>query len=368
MWLCRLIISFLPLSIRLNGHKPELNTALNASHISGTLYSRRIKQHYFSRPSLTLFVLRLLKHTNFRSPEGEFAQSTRPALTLRPSVQTDNSDHEHYFPFSLTSRATSVSGNDGYYGRQPVASEVPVEEVAKRRRPRRLTRAGEPDMEADYLHMRGWRVTSIEYKRDETVVHAELLTGLAHCRCKKCGGGEGCRSTKLIGHGLTRTQYLQHTPSDERPRRIAYHRQRYFCMSCEHTSGQPIPGIYKGTKMTRQLRRYIARQSLVEPFDKIAKRVGRSEKDIRKVFAKHSAHLKKVREIETPRVMGMDGVYVNRHESLIVTDLERRRPVLMHPSIKERPMAAALRKMSDVDRVENGPPATGVSASILSCA
>lgn len=207
-------------------------------------------------------------------------------------------------------------------------------------------------MEADYLHMRGWRVTSIEYKRDETVIHAELLTELVHCRCKKCGDGKGCRSTKIIGHGLTRTQYLQHTPSDERPRRITYHRQRYFCLDCEHTSGQPIPGIYKGTKMTRQLRRYVARQSLVEPFGMIAKRVGRSEKDIRKVFAKHSAHLKKIREIETPRVMGMDGVYVNRKESLIVTDLERRRPVMMRPFIKEWPMAAALSKMPNLDEVE----------------
>ncbi|MGB8509876.1 MAG: transposase [Pyrinomonadaceae bacterium] len=277
--------------------------------------------------------------------------------TPLPSVQTDpdfignDLDHEHFIPFNLSSEAAGVSGDGSYHARQLVVSEASVEEVAKRRR-RCLTHAGESGVEADYLHMCGWRVTSIDYKRDETLIHAELLTELTHCGCKKCGGGKGCRSTRIIGHGLTKIQYLQHTPSDERPKRIAYHRQRYLCLECEHTSGQPIPGVYKGTKMTRQLRRYIARQSLVEPFGMIAKRVGRSEKDIRKVFAKHSAHLKKIREIETPHVMGMDGVYVNKKESLIVTDLERRRPVMMRPFIKERPMAAALRKMPNLDKVE----------------
>ncbi|MGB8510185.1 MAG: transposase, partial [Pyrinomonadaceae bacterium] len=355
VWLRRLIIGLLSLNIELGGCKPKLTTALNVLHRHGASHNPRTKQHKFSQPSFAPFALRSLTHANFHSPEGGFARCTSPALTLLPSVQTDpalanDSDHEHYIPLNLTSEAAGVLGDGSYQELLLAASAASVDEVTKSRRRRRLTHAGEPCVEADYLHMRGWRVTSIEYKRDETVVHADLLTELTHCRCKKCDGG--CRSTKIIGHGLTRTQYLQHTPSDERPRRIAYHRQRYFCLGCEHTSGQPIPGIYKGTKMTRQLRRYIARQSLVEPFDRIAKRVGRSEKDIRKVFVKHSAHLKKIREIETPRVMGMDGVYVNRRESLIVTDLERRRPVLMHPSINERPMAAALRKMSDLDKVE----------------
>lgn len=352
VWLCRLIISALSHAINPNGRKPRLIIVLDVPSISGTSHSRRAKQHKFSRPSFASLAPSALKPTIFPSPEGVFAQPTHPTLTLLPSVQTDDSDHEHYIPLNLTSEATGILSNDSHQVSQSVASETPFEEVAKRQLRRRLTHSGEPGVEADYLHMRGWRVTSIEYKRDETVVHADMLTELAHCRCKKCSEGEGCRSTNIIGHGLTRTQYLQHTPSDERPRRIAYHRQRYFCLSCEHTFGQPIPGIYKGTKMTRQLRRYIARQSLVEPFDKIAKRVGRSEKDIRKVFAKHSAHLKKIREIETPRVMGMDGVYVNRQESLIITDLERRRPVMMRPFIKEYPVAAALRKMPDLDKVE----------------
>jgi transposase len=106
--------------------------------------------------------------------------------------------------------------------------------------------------------------------------------------------------------------------------------------------------------MTRRLRRYIVRQALLpeESFRGIAQRVGRSEKNIRAIFEKHRAHLDAIRAIETPRVMGIDGVYVKGKESLIVTDLELRRPVMLRPVIKECAVAAALREMPDLDKVE----------------
>lgn len=231
-----------------------------------------------------------------------------------------------------------------------LAREIEAAEIPGRRR---LTKS--PDAAGttvDCLNMRGWRSTGITYERHQTVIHAELLTELTHCRCKKCGGR--CRSTKLTHHGWTETQYLDHTPSDERPRVIAYRRRRYRCLECKHTSSQPVPGVYKGTEMTRQLRRYIARQSLLpeESFSAIARRVGRSEKSVRDVFEQHRAHLESVREIETPRVMGLDGVYVRRRESLIVVDIERRRPVMMRRSVKTRAVADALRELPDPDKVE----------------
>jgi transposase len=106
--------------------------------------------------------------------------------------------------------------------------------------------------------------------------------------------------------------------------------------------------------MTRRLRRYIARQSLLPriSFSDLAKETGISERTIRNVFKKHITHLNNIRKIETPCVMGMDGVYVKRQEALIVTDLERGRIVLMRPSIKERAVAAALREMPNLDKVE----------------
>lgn len=201
---------------------------------------------------------------------------------------------------------------------------------------------------SDHLDMSGWLTVKIEYKRHEILVHAALTTEPAQCLRKTC------RSAKIKANGLTRVQYVAHTPHEGRPRRIAYRRQCYYCKNCKKTSLQPVRGLYKGTNMTRRLRRYIARQSLIPvvSFSGLAKEVGRSEKNIRSVFKKHVAHLNKIRKIETPRVMGMDGVYVKGRESLNVTDIERIRIVMMRPSIKERAMAEALREMPDRHKVE----------------
>ncbi|MCA1568664.1 MAG: ISL3 family transposase [Acidobacteria bacterium] len=196
--------------------------------------------------------------------------------------------------------------------------------------------------------MPGWTTTGIEYKRHETLVHAVLTTEVTHCL------DEGCRSKNIKANGPTREQYIAHIPLDGRPSRIAYRRQCYYCKDCKKTSLQPVKGLYKGTNMTRRLRRYIVREAVLmeESFSGIAQRVGRSERNIRDIFQKHLDHLNKIREIETPCVMGMDGVYVNGQESLIVTDLERRRPVMMRPFIKERAIAEALREMPDLGKIK----------------
>jgi transposase len=196
--------------------------------------------------------------------------------------------------------------------------------------------------------MPGWKTIKVEYKRHETLVHAVLTAELTHCLYTDC------RSNNIKANGLGRKQYVAHTPLDDRPRRIAYQRQNYYCNDCERTSQPPVPGLYRRHRITRRLRRYIVRQALLpeESFNGIAQRVGRSERNIRGIFEKHRAHLDAIRAIETPRVMGMDGVYIKGQESLIVTDLERRRPVMMRPFIRERAVAAALREMPNLDKVE----------------
>jgi transposase len=196
--------------------------------------------------------------------------------------------------------------------------------------------------------MPGWETLKIEYKRHETLVHAALTAELTHCLYTDC------RSNNIKANGSGRKQHIAHTPLDDRPRRIAYRRQSYYCYDCERTLRPPVPGLYKRHRITRRLRRYIVRQALLpeESFKGIAQRVGRSERNIRDIFEEHRAHLDAIRAIETPRVMGVDGVYISGQESLIVTDLERRRPVMIRPFIKERAVAAALREMPDLDKVE----------------
>lgn len=200
----------------------------------------------------------------------------------------------------------------------------------------------------DYLDMPGWKTIKVEHKRHEILVHAVLTVELTECL------HTDCRSNNIKGNGSGKELHVTHTPLNDRPRRIVYRRRSYYCYDCERTSRPPVPGLYRRHRITRQLRRYIVRQALLpeETFKAIAERVGRSERNIRKIFEQHRAHLDAIRAIETPRVMGIDGVYIKGQESLIVADLERRRPVMIRPVIKERAVAAALREMPNLDNVE----------------
>jgi transposase len=316
------------------------------------------RQPDFSLPLFVPAAHHAQNNRNLRSPEGGFGPivplggtSCPPDRTASPFTDSP-SVTEQYLPPNLASDSTGTPNGYQPSAQAGSASIRDVESVKKTKRSGRLKHADEVSAPADSLNMRGWLGRKPVPKRDETVIPAKLVTEVTQCRCKQCCGA--CHSTKLKRNGQTKTLFLLHTPSDDRPRRIEYRRQKYLCIVCKHTTLQPVFGVYKGTRMTRQLRRYIARQSLLttETFSGIAKRVGLSEKTISNVFEKHRKHLEAIREIETPRVMGMDGVYINGQESLIVTDIERKRPVMLRPFIKERAVADALREMPDLDKVE----------------
>ena len=291
----------------------------------------------------------MASNANPRRPEGDPDNKTPPArLTGARSLPSPDVSRPSNFPPTILPfrhpDSSTVTAN------KVEANTPDLPDKAGKSRAARgvLTRAGSEYSVVNHLDMRGWATIRIEYKRHETLVHAVLTTELTHCQKKGCG------SKDIKGHGWTKEQRLAHTPLDGRPRRIAYRRRIYYCKTCKKPCFQPVLGRYKGTNMTRRLRRYIAKQSLLPEisFISLANEVGRSEKNIRDVFKKHVAHLESIRGIEAPRVMGMDGVYVKRHESLIVTDIERRRVVLMRPSIKERAVAAALREMPNLEKVE----------------
>lgn len=256
--------------------------------------------------------------------------------SLPTLITSRHSDvHPTILPFrqAESSSASTNAHEDNNSRNVRVGTPSTPAEAREGRLARRVSaRAANGHDVVNHLEMPGWSTTRVEHRRHETLVHAVLTTELTRCLKKGCG------SRNIKANGLTRTQYVAHTPLDGRPRRIAYRRQCYYCKDCKKTSLQPVRGFYKGTNMTRRLRRYIARQALLPKvsFSALAREVGKSERSIRNVFEKHVAHLESIRKIEVPRVMGLDGVYIKRQECLIVTDLERRRIVMIRPSIKER--------------------------------
>lgn len=317
----------------------------------------KCQQHNFSSPHADDNVS---SNLNPRRPEEgqesvDETTSSTPSMRRRSRFASNIPRSSDFYPTILPFKGVEVSssltashGNESSRNAQADVTTLSDVGGGHRAAPRTSTPKVSGEDIANHLEMLGWSTVKIEYKRHETLIHAVLTTELTHCL------KEGCRSTNIKANGWTKTQYLGHTPADGRPRRIAYRRQRYYCKKCKKPSLQPVRGRYKGTNMTLRLRRYIARQSMLPDisFTALAKEVGRSVRSIREVFNKHVEHLEAIRGIETPRVMGMDGVYVAKQETLIVTDIERKRVVMLRPSVKERAAEAALREMPNLDRVE----------------
>jgi transposase len=300
-------------------------------------------------------------NTNLRTPEGcnqeSSGKNTLPAgsaVTRNLPIQDPSKPPDFppaVLPFrqpNSTQNQKDANGNGIPLNARADTYGLPSKLKGRHVAGRASTNAISDQVGVGHLDMPGWKTTKIEYKRHETLVHAALTAELTHCLYTDC------RSNNIKANGSGRKLYIAHTPLDDRPRRITYRRQSYYCHDCKRTSRPPVPGLYKRHRITRRLRRYIVRQALLpeESFKGIAQRVGRSERNIRDIFEEHRAHLDAIRAIATPRVMGMDGVYIKGQESLIVTDLERRRPVMIRPFIKERAVAAALREMPNLDGIE----------------
>lgn len=98
---------------------------------------------------------------------------------------------------------------------------------------------------------------------------------------------------------------------------------------------QPVYGVAPASNVTYRLTTLIAIDALKEPIHIVASRNHVSTKTVRDVLRAHGAQLEKSRMHQIPRVMGVDGVYVNKVERFIMTDLENNRVVNLLPTATE---------------------------------
>jgi transposase len=197
----------------------------------------------------------------------------------------------------------------------------------------------------DYLDLTGMKTTGIIPSTNNLRVLAELTTEPGAC--------PHCPNSlfKLKPHG-TKTQVIADAPARGKTVEIAVKRRRYRCPVCGRTCLQPFVGVDERWGMTERLVEFVKNESLLKPFNQAAEETGVAPSTVRAIFREHVAELERTMTFETPRVLGLDGVYVRRKERLVMTDIERRRVVQMTASIKERSVAQALLRLPERRRVE----------------
>jgi transposase len=197
----------------------------------------------------------------------------------------------------------------------------------------------------DYLDLQGMKTTGRVPSTDSLRVLAELTTvpgACPHCPNSLFG---------LKAHG-TKSQTIKDAPMRGRTVEIVVKRRRYRCPVCGRTCLQPFAGVDERWGMTLRLVEFVERESLLKPFNQVAQETGVAPSTVRAIFREYVARLEEEVCFETPRVLGLDGVYIRRKERLVLTDIERRRVVQIAAGVKERSVAQALFRLPERKRVE----------------
>lgn len=170
-------------------------------------------------------------------------------------------------------------------------------------------------VQVDFLNLPGLRTLSApEEGRSYIRVKAELVPVETYPEC-------GCVNREVKPHG----KITQRVPDEPRGRRsvcVEIKKQRYMCKACGKTVVQPLLFMADGHNMTQRLFDLIKEKSLLRPHLEVAQEVGVCARTVRTICTNYTAALESEVVFKTPRVLGIDGVRIDRKKCIILTDLE----------------------------------------------
>lgn len=168
---------------------------------------------------------------------------------------------------------------------------------------------------SDFLRLDGLTTISVEDVGDaEILVSAE--GGTRPLLCSR----PGCRSSQLVANG-TYVVLVRDIPHHRKLTTIKVRRGRTRCKICGQNDSFDIPAFHERRSMTKRLVKMIEDQCLTRLFANIARDVGLDESTVRDVAYEHISNLEAKREVEPPRVLGLDEFYIYDQPSAILTNI-----------------------------------------------
>jgi transposase len=233
-------------------------------------------------------------------------------------------------------------------------------------------------MNLDYLGLPGLRTILPVEENDFSVwVKAEQFPKLASC--PECGCAD---ETQFILNG-TRPQIVRHEPRGLRRCYVEVQRQSYSCKQCQSITQHPLPAISSRWRATHELVSYVEKKALLRPQREVALLTGLPTKTVREIAVTHWDHLDATVRFETPRVLGLDGVYARveeddnqtnqpggevacknngtskhkkkktvKRQCVCVTDIEKGIAIELWPSAKKDDLVKYLKELPNRERIK----------------
>ncbi|MEQ1560774.1 MAG: ISL3 family transposase [Methyloglobulus sp.] len=163
--------------------------------------------------------------------------------------------------------------------------------------------------------------------------------------CSKCVG------TSLYGHG-SKTQLVMDTPMHGRRVGILLARKRYKCRSCGITFIQGCNDINDRHRATNRLVKYVENKGLVMTFTSVAEEIGVTEGTVRNIVGDYIGRLEKKYTFETPEILGIDEVHLNRKMRLVFTNIGENTIVDLVGSRKKQVVIQALYRFKKLKTIK----------------
>lgn len=157
----------------------------------------------------------------------------------------------------------------------------------------------------DYCGLPGLRTVSApEIRDDRTLIKVEQTE--RPVECPRCNG--------LLKRNGTRRQVVRDEPRGLNSVWVEVRRQSYRCTSCQKPVRPRLEGVDLKRRMTTRLVRYTQESALLDKFRMVSLRTGLSVKTVQDIFREHVRSLDKTFQFTTPRVLGLDGIHIERSD------------------------------------------------------
>lgn len=164
------------------------------------------------------------------------------------------------------------------------------------------------------LPMENWRFHLESLVNEDHSVRIEAAFATDPDRCPVC-------SAPLYRHGSF-TMTFRDTPIGNKAVRIQLDRKRYRCRACGKTFRQPLTGVSEQRRMTERLIEFLGEESLGRTFADVARNAGVDEATVRAIFHEYTRTALAALHPESPRVLGIDEVHLNRRNRCVFSNVE----------------------------------------------
>lgn len=188
-------------------------------------------------------------------------------------------------------------------------------------------------------------ITVIRTEENDHDYHVYAVPNNDAVICQNCSG------LTPYGHG-SRTQLFMDTPIHGKRVGIVMERKRYQCRDCRATFSEPCADINDAHRATNRLVKYIEHRALIRTCTSVADDVGLTEATVRNILKAHIKELEKKYRFETPRILGIDEVHLNRKMRLVLTNIGEKTIVDMIDNRNKQTVINALYRFKNLDKIK----------------